>query len=405
MINRLREVPPTAGLTLSCKDVLPSKKSLESSLASFLNTPTTQIECSGTAALTIALLALKKSSARQTVIISAYTCPWVPIAVIYCGLTPVVCDTKKNTFEYCPDALVKSINQDTLAVVVTHLGGHVASNLGEILKLAKQQGSYLIEDAAQSLGARFGKQFNYKAAGTVCDIGFYSLGVGKGLTIFAGGVLVAKDESLRKALRETSTEHAHNNLLSETKRIIELVGYYLFYRPLGIKWVFGLPLRRHLLQGNMIKAVGDDCAFKFPIHKVSAWRKNIGANALARLPIFLKQSQIQAQQRIQQLKKIKGLIVVCQTNDHVDTYPFIYVLMPSEQVRDAALKSLWQQGLGVGRLFIHAISDYDYLKSHFQQSNTPNAQDFAARGLIISNSQWMREQDFLQIQQILLQYA
>ncbi len=405
MINRLREVPPTAGLTLRWKDILPSKQSLESTLATYLNTPTTQIECSGTAALTVALLTLKKNSARQTIIINAYTCPWVPIAVIHCGLRPVVCDNKKNTFEFCSDALAKAINEDTLAIVATHLGGHVASNLGEIMQLAKQHGSYVIEDAAQSLGAHFGEQFNYGAAGTVGDIGFYSLGVGKGLTIFAGGVLVAKDESLRNALRETSIKYAHNNLLSETKKIIELIGYYLFYRPLGIKWVFGLPMRRHLIQGNMIKAVGDDCAFKFPLHKVSAWRKNIGANALVRLPIFLQQSQIQAQQRIHQLKKIKGLTVVSQTDDHVDTHPFIYVLMPSEQTRDAVLKSLWQQGLGVGRLFIHAISDYDYLKSYIQHSNTPNAQDFAARGFIISNSHWMREQDFLKIQQTLLLYA
>ena len=105
MMLKLTEASPTAGLTLKWHDflVLPfvrAKNTLEASLAKYVGVKDTQIECSGTASLVVALQALKQLSDRKQVVISAYTCPWVALAVIHCGLTPIVADARKDHFDY-----------------------------------------------------------------------------------------------------------------------------------------------------------------------------------------------------------------------------------------------------------------------------------------------------------------
>jgi len=62
---------------------------------------------------------------------------------------------------------------------------------------------------------------------------------------------------------------------------------------------------------------------------------------------------------------------------------------------------LWTAGLGVSRLFIHALPDYPYLAAQLGPADVPNARDFAARMLTISNSPWLQERDFLRIFSVL----
>ena len=399
---KLTEVSPTAGLTLRWHDflVLPffsySKNTLEAKLAKYVGVEEAQVECSGTAALVVALEALKQFSDRKQVVMSAYTCPWVALAVIHCGLTPVLADSRKEHFDYCQNALKKACSQDTLAVVHTHLAGRVA-DVQNTLSIAKGVGAYVIEDAAQSLGATM----HGKSVGLLGDIGFYSLGVGKGLTIFAGGVLVTENPLLRKAMKRVG-EALPFDWMAEAKRVAELVAYYWLYRPLGMGLAFGHQLRRKLKRGQLIQAVGDDCTFKFPIHRVGIWRKGIGARAMRRLSDFFALTREQAQSRVAILSEIEGLKVIKDDAGGRGVWPFIIIMLPSESVRDEALKQLWRQGLGVGRLFIHAIKDYDYLSAYFADADIPNAQDFAARTLIMTNSLWLKDKDFLKIRDVLV---
>jgi perosamine synthetase len=55
---------------------------------------------------------------------------------------------------------------------------------------------------------------------------------------------------------------------------------------------------------------------------------------------------------------------------------------------------LWQAGLGVSRLFIHALPDYAYLAGMVPAQDVPHARDFAARSLSISNSPWLDDETF-----------
>ena len=400
MIDCLREPPPTAGLALSWRDFLPGPPSLEQKIADFIGVPEVQIECSGTAALVVALLTLKNMSPRRSVVISAYTCPWVAFAVVQCGLHPVVCDSRKNHFEFCLKSLTAVCTNDTLAVIPTHLAGRVA-DLDGVNSIARHVGAFIVEDAAQSFGALH----NAQPVGTVGDIGFYSLGVGKGLTVFAGGVLVARDEKIRQALRRTSGLFVRDSFAWEVRRIVELVGYYLLYRPFGMGLAFGIALRRHLKKGALIEAVGDDCALPIALHRVGRWRRAVGAHAFKRFPNYLINTRMQAERRITRLGNIHGVTVITDTPGNQGVWPFLLVLMPSQESRDKALTSLWRQGLGVGRLFIHALAGYQYLAGYFGETHTPNAADFAERLLIVTNTVWLREKDFIKICAVLTEQA
>src|SRR3989442_11552344 len=87
-MKMLREVPPTAGLPLTWRDLFaPSRgPDLSTALAALLGVEAVGITCSGTAALIVALETLKRRSGRRTVVVPAYTCPLVPLAVAPVGL-------------------------------------------------------------------------------------------------------------------------------------------------------------------------------------------------------------------------------------------------------------------------------------------------------------------------------
>ena len=398
MDNWFFENPPTAGLPLSWRDFLPTRASFEQDLAIFLGKKDLQIECSGTAAIVVALTALKNTTSRRSVVIPAYTCPLVPFAILRCGLKPILCDTRPNHFDFCPESLKAVCNEDTLAVIPTHLGGRLA-DLKSATEIARSIGAYVVEDVAQALGASWQGQ----AAGTIGDIGCYSLGVGKGLTIYGGGAVIARNECMRQRLRNISAEIAPYQGASEVLRFLGLVGYYALYRPLGLKFAFGLPLRRKLKKNQLIAAVGDDCSVNFPLNKVGKLRKAIGARVLKRLPHFIAKTTEQAKYRKSLLANISGISFMDDKAGDSGTWPYFLVLMPSQKVRDLALSKLWVSGLGVGRLFIHALPDYDFLKTILNHANTPNARDFASRTLTISNSHWLSDRQFIYICSVLEQ--
>ncbi len=389
MLNAWRETPPTAGLALVLQDLLPGDADLGAAFAHYLHLPETQIECSGTAALVLALAVLKQKSPRRKIIIPAYTCPLVALAIAHNGLQPILCDLRAGSFDLDQDRLSQLCDASTLAVIPTHLGGRIA-DLAPVMEIAARVGAKVIEDAAQALGG-FAQG---KPVGSIGDIGFWSLAVGKGLTLYEGGVLYAGDTELRQRLRQVSAETIQHKAGWEFKRCVELIAYWAFYRPLGLRIVYGWPLRSALRRNDPVAAVGDDFDAAIPLHRVSAWRRAVGVHALARLAPFQQNLNAQAARRKQQLANVAGIQVLDDTPGTQGVWPFFMLLLPTAAARDAALAALWTSGFGVSRLFIHALPDYAYLAHLFAAPNVPHARDFAARMLTVSNSPWLEDAGF-----------
>ncbi len=389
LARRHHELPPTAGLPLRLADLRLGAPSLATDLATQLGTPPLQLECSGTASLLIALTVLRElQPQRRRVVVPAYTCPLVAIAVRQAGLELQLCDLRHGHYDMDPAALRAACDERTLAIMPTHLAGRVA-DVDDALAVARRVGAYVIEDAAQALGARRAGV----SVGLAGDIGFFSLAAGKGLSIYEGGLLLARDPLLRERLARTAARIVPRRPGWECRRSIELLGYAALYRPFGLRLAYGGPLRRALRRGDPVAAVGDGFPLEIPLHRVGRWRQAAGAHAAARLPAFLDRLSAQAQRHLTRLRRIDGIEVLDDPAGARGTWPFFLALLPDQRRRDAALAQLWQAGLGVSRLFIHALPDYAYLADVVPAQDVPQARDFAARSLTIGNSPWMTGTD------------
>ncbi len=151
--------------------------------------------CSGTAALTLTLLALKSLSPRTEVVIPAYTCFSVPAAVLKAGLRPRLCDVSPTTFDFDQSMLEQTLGANTLCVVAHHLFG-VPSDIGRTRALCQPRGIFVVEDAAQAMGV----EVNAHTLGTLGDAGIFSLGRGKNITCGSGGVVITRSLAIAAAL-------------------------------------------------------------------------------------------------------------------------------------------------------------------------------------------------------------
>ncbi|KJV28744.1 DegT/DnrJ/EryC1/StrS family aminotransferase [Luteibacter yeojuensis] len=382
------ESPPTAGLPLGLADMggaVPAP--LTALAAQWLGVDEAQLECSGTAALTVALTALADHArARREVVIPAFTCPLVPLAIRRAGLQVRLVDLRAGHFDMDPDRLDDACGDQTLAIIPTHLGGRVA-DVAHANAVARAVGAFVVEDAAQALGARI----DGAAAGTHGDVGFFSLAAGKGLSIFEGGLLVARDATVRDSIRRASRRIAGWHPGWELRRTLELAGYAAFYRPRGLGVAYGGPLRRALGRGDLLGAAGEHFDANFPLHRVGRWRRAVGARAFHRLPRFIETTAAQARARVPALASIPGVHVF---TDDGGTWPYLMLLLPDEATRDAVLQRLWASRHGVARMFVHALPDYPYLGTMAGSEDVPAARDFAARTLTVTNSPWLDDACF-----------
>lgn len=396
-MSRLREIPPTAGMLLKLSDFFSTDSDLEHGLANFFNQKTKiRLLSSGTAALIVALSALKKIQPKKNeVIIPAFTCPLVAIACNQAGLKIRLCDFKKDTDHLDLDFLKQCINDKTLCVIPTHLGFY-PQKIDEIMSLAREHNIYVIEDAAQALGATI----EDTPAGLSGDIGIFSLTAGKGLTIFEGGAVACSNQSMMEKIDQSISELAKYDLFSEIFLSLKLIAYKLLYNPIGLSIAYGVPLRAHLNKGDEIKALDEEFKMPIPVRKVGSFRRMVGTSALKRLDQFLDQKQTDAQKRMAQLKGLEslGVFLVPEPNISIKGC-FAYVLLKSKKDlwQKRVLEKLWTSGLGVSKAFACELSAYPYLKDIVPKTSCPNAEKFANETISISNSHYLSDAEMQEI--------
>lgn len=389
-------VPPTAGLPLQWADLLPwGADDFAVQMAAWLGVQSVQLECSGTSALMVALRSLKRlRPERSEVIAPAYTCPLVALAIAQCGLQLRLCDLRVDALDMDADFLHLLCSSKTLAVLSTHLCGRVA-DVDAALQCARAVGAYVIEDAAQALGARS----NGMSVALKGDVGFFSLAVGKGLSTFEGGVLITRDAVLRDVLSAVGADTKFN-LWWELRRSVELLGYAALYRPAGLRMAYGKPLEQALSRGNWVEAAGDDFDDFIPQHRLGAWRQAVGSKALRRLSAFQQQTAEQAKARVAQLRACGLEVLDDIAADSQGVWPVILLRLPSQKARDALLQAHWGDGGGLSLPFVHVLPDYgcyDHVLDFARHDDVSRARDWAQRLLAISNSPWLDDVRFARV--------
>jgi len=393
----LREIPPTAGMQLNFGDFFSTDTNLERGLEDYFENKTkVRLLSSGTAALIVILNALKKlEPQKDEVIIPAFTCPLVAIACNQAGLKIRLCDFEENSDQLSLNYLSEIITSKTLCVIPTHLGFY-PQEMQEILGLAKAKNIFVVEDAAQALGATI----ENTPAGLVGDVGFFSLTAGKGLTIYEGGFIACANESILHQIDQSIAELISSDLITELITSIKLIAYNFLYNPFGLSIVYGAPLRAHLKNGDEIKALDEEFPLHIPVRKVSSFRRSVGLAALKRLDAFTMQKQNDAQSRMMQLKELEALGVFLVGESSVrclGSSPYFLLQSKKDLWQKRVLEKLWTSGLGLSKAFASELSAYSYLENIIPKTSCPNAEAFARQTISISNSHYLSDSEFKKI--------
>jgi perosamine synthetase len=130
------------------------------------------------------------------VIVTPWTMSASATSILVWNAIPVFADIEDDTFNLDPAAIEARITPLTRAIVVADIFGHPA-DLDGIMAVARRHGLRVIEDAAQAPGALYRGRY----AGTVADIGVFSLNYHKQIHTGEGGMCVTDDPLLAERLQ------------------------------------------------------------------------------------------------------------------------------------------------------------------------------------------------------------
>jgi perosamine synthetase len=150
--------------------------------------------CNGTSALHLALVGLGVGPGDE-VIVPDLTFAASANVVLHCGATPVLADVDARTWTLDPEDFARKITPRTKAVMPVHLYGHPC-DMDPIMETARAHGLYVVEDCAESLGAKY----KGRLVGTIGDAGCFSFFANKIITTGEGGMVLAADLGLLRRL-------------------------------------------------------------------------------------------------------------------------------------------------------------------------------------------------------------
>jgi len=262
----------------------------------------------GTDALFLSLKALDIGPGDEVITVPNTAVPTVS-AIVSTGAVVKFVDVEPKTYLMDTAKIKEAITDKTKCIVPVHLFGQCV-DMDKVRKLAKKYGLYIVEDCAQSHGAKFGN----KKAGSMSDMAAFSFYPTKILGCFGdGGMVITDDKNLYEKVKrlrfygmeETyySKEHGYNSrldelqaaiLLSKLSRLDEYISkrrdLAMQYDKLlakselnlpetmeGNKPVFYLYVVRHHRRDKIIsklkkKGIIVNISYPWPVHLMSAYR-------------------------------------------------------------------------------------------------------------------------------------
>lgn len=134
--------------------------------------------------------------AGDEVVIPALTYFAIPSMAAAVGIKPVFADVGLRTHVLDAAAFEAAITPKTKAVVPTHLYG-TPCDMDAINAVARKHGLKVIEDCAQSTGARY----KGSRAGNLGDVSYYTFGLTKNITTLSGAMITTNDDAVAASVR------------------------------------------------------------------------------------------------------------------------------------------------------------------------------------------------------------
>jgi perosamine synthetase len=172
----------------------PEHDLFEKKLAEYLGVKYVVALNSGTTALEVALRSL--GIKNKEVITTATSCAPTANGIIHSGNKPRIVDVLKGEYTLDPKKVEKAINKKTGAIMPVHIYGRPA-RMDAIMKIAREHNLPVIEDCAQSMGAKY----QGKLTGTIGTVGCFSLNINKIITTGEGGFIATDDQKIAETAK------------------------------------------------------------------------------------------------------------------------------------------------------------------------------------------------------------
>ncbi len=182
----------------------------EKSIANYLDINQASALSSGTASIHLALILLGVKAGDE-VIVQSFTFSATVNPVLYLGATPILVDSEEETWNMCPLALRRAIDdriskgKKPKAIIPVHLYG-MPAKMNEIKEIADFYSIPIVEDAAEALGS----QLDGQKMGTWGKLGVLSFNGNKIITTSGGGALISDDETLINKSRFLASQSRDN---------------------------------------------------------------------------------------------------------------------------------------------------------------------------------------------------
>jgi len=169
-------------------------RALATEFAKFVGTEHAVPCANGTFSLMLALQAARVPPGSE-VITSAYTFVGTAGGIIAAGCVPVFADVDPDSYCLDPRAVEAALSKSTAAILPVHLACSLA-DMDALGALAERHGLLVVEDCAHAHGARW----RGRAAGSLGQLGSFSLQSSKLLSSGEGGIVTTSDASFAQRL-------------------------------------------------------------------------------------------------------------------------------------------------------------------------------------------------------------
>lgn len=172
------------------------KRNLEKEFCEYLGAKYAVAVSSGTAGLYCSLIAMGVKPDDEVITVpNTHSSP--PMTIMNLGAKPVFVDIQPDTFNIDPSKIEEKIGPRTKALMPVHSNGH-PYDVDAVNAVARKHGLAVVEDAAQSLGARY----KGKRLGTFGEVGIYSFARHKHVMAGGwGGIVITNNEETANLVR------------------------------------------------------------------------------------------------------------------------------------------------------------------------------------------------------------
>ena len=379
-----RHTPPTATpfiLPHLGKPLAQSVPHFQSLLAEYFGAPCFCASSGRTALYLLLQMLVAEKPHRTEVVMPAYTCPALAKVTIDVGLRPLFIDISPHTFAFDLTQLAENLSERTLAIIVVHPFG-IPLDVHELIVMAEAVGAVMIEDAAQSMGAKW----DDKLVGTRGDFGLFSLGPGKALSAGGGGVLCVNNLDYLEKIEKTWQALEPIAVWQSWIAGLRYALLSLVFHPRGWWWAARLGAQR---VGNRPESLG------YQLRGLTAVQGAIGTAGLPRLNAI---NEARRENGRLLMDALVGINRVRLPIIHKKAEPF-FLRLPI--VADTPLHSkhlfqaMQQANIGAGRLYQASLPQ---LFPQFEQLPTPGADHLGACLLTLPTHHYETQDDMKSIQ-------